>query len=313
MHPHHIRRPIEGGERVKRALPLDEHPRLDLATDFAVLFVLPLEKASDKPFVELVGEELPMPDLDVRAENGTTRVRVEGMGRVLDERLRRGRIWEGRFWEKLRWKKHFHTQLIVHVPSRGLRARIRPSAAYVQVSDLQDCDLDIHADAGALVIENVSGNLVLGTEAGRIDGLGLSGSITTTTSAGAVRLELLSLDPGRHRVRTNMGAAIIEVARGLPVQIETRTSMGSSRVDAVSTRGADAILDIEADLGAIRVMESRREWSRRSPRVTPYRSSERPQDAADDEGLQKILARVADGSLSPGDAKELLRSMGWAG
>jgi hypothetical protein len=314
MHHHRRRPPIEGGERMRRDLPLAEHPFLDLETDFALVLVGPTTGA---PHVELVGEA-PLPELVVEGENGTTRIRASGMGRGFDERLRRGRFWEGSFWDRRRWKKHFQVQLVMHVP-KDLRARFRPSAAYVHVERLSGCELDIHADAGALALEDVSGRLVLATEAGRIDGTGLSGSISASTSAGAIRLEILDLEPGRHKVRTSMGAAIIELARGLPVQIDTRTAMGSSRVDAVSTRGASAVLDIEAELGAIRVMASRHEWAQpletRSASApggrTPYRSPAGTPSSPDDEAVEKILARVADGSLSPGDARELLHSMGW--
>ena len=324
-HDHHHRRrrpPVEGGERLRRDLPLAEHPLLDLESDFALIWVEPTDGT---PYIELVGEA-PLPELTVEGVGGTTRVRASGLG-LTDhgdrggERLRRGGFWEGSFWERRRWKKHFQVQLVVHVPA-DVRARIRPAAAFVHVERLRGCQLDIHADAGALVLEDVSGRLILETEAGRIDGTGLSGSITASTGAGAIRLEIAHLDPGRHHVRTNMGAAIIEVAKNLPVQIDTRTAMGSSRVNAVSTRGANAVLDVEAELGAIRVHTSRHTWvappiaaSPPSPASassdSPYRSPRAPGSSTDDDTLDQILTRVAEGSLSKTDARELLRSMGW--
>jgi hypothetical protein len=308
---HRLRRPpMEGGERIRRDLPLAEHPLLDLESDFALVSVSP---TSEAPYVELVGEA-PLPDLVVEGANGTTRVRASRMGGGLDERFRHGRFWEGRFWDRPRWRKHLHVQLVVHVPP-NVRAHIRPSAGYIHVEQLAGCQLDIHADAGAIALEDVSGRLTLTTDAGRIDGSGLRGSITASTTAGAIRLELVDLEPGRHKVRTSMGAALIELARGLPVQIETRTAMGSVRVDAPSTRGAAAILDVEAELGAIRVGTSRRAWvappmSSETDAQTIYRTNGSPTN--DDEAVERILARVADGSLSAHDARELLRSMGWA-
>lgn len=313
MHHHHRpRRPsIEGGERLRRDLPLTEHPFLDLESDWALVWIEPTDGT---PFIELVGEA-PLPELVVEGAQGTTRVRASSLAGGLEDRFRRGRFWEGSFWERRRWKKHFQVQLIVHVP-RDIHARIRPSAAYVHVERLLGCELDIHTDAGAIAIEDVSGRLVLGTEAGRIDGSGLAGSISASASAGAIRLEILHLEPGRHEIRTSMGAALVELARDMPVQIDTRTAMGSSRVHAVSTQGASAVLDIEAELGAIRVMTSRRVW--KEPPVpphatTPYRSAPAAAESAapDDDAMQQILARVAEGSLSPAAARELLRSMGW--
>ena len=322
MHHHHRRRPfIEGGERVRRELPLIEHPLLDVETDFALITMEPM--VGTTPYVELVGEA-PLPELRIESGSGTTRVHAIGIGSGFEERLRRGRFWEGSFWERRRWRKHLQVQLVFHVP-RNIRARIRPSAAYVHIERLEGCELDVHTPAGALYLEDVSGRLSLATEAGRIDGTGIAGTIAASTSAGAIRLELVNLDPGRHRVRTSMGAAIIELARDLPVQIDTRTAMGSARVEAPSTRGADAVLDVEAELGAIRVFSSNRPWVPSPPRrpattdvreagAGPYRTSEptpTPTPSDDDEAMQQILNRVADGSLSPTDARELLRSMGW--
>ncbi len=311
-HPH--RRPsTDGAERVRRELPLAEHPLLDLESDFAFVSIFP---TNDAPYVELVGDG-PLPEVIVEGGNGTTRVRASGLGSGFDEKLRRGRFWEGSFWDRRRWR-----QVVVHAPV-GLRARIRTSAASVHVERLSGCELDIRASAGALALEEVSGHLVLATEAGRIDGTGLRGSISASTSAGAIRLEIADLDPGRHKVRTSMGAAGVELARGLPVQIETRTAMGSARVDAASTRGAGAILDVEAELGAVRVLTSRRQWGEGAATpVTstnegaaaqgPYRTPAAEPPAQDDDAVEKILARVADGSLSATAARELLRSMGWS-
>lgn len=306
-HHHHV--DIEGGERQRFDLPLGEHPLLDLGTDFALLSVKPVA-AGETPFLEVVGG-VPLPEVTIVAERGTTSVRIDYIGRNFDERLRRRGFWDGNFWDRRRWKKNFQAHVIVHVPE-NVRARLRPIAASVHVEKLLDCEIDIQTEAAALVLNDVSGRIVLGTEMGRIDGTGLAGSLSVTTTAGAVRLEIRSLDPGKHRVRTSMGAAIIEVARGMPVQIDTRTTMGSSRVEATSTRGAGAILDVEADLGAIRVLESRHAWiapevARSRPSAqSPYRSA-----PPDDDSVEKILSRVAEGSLAPRDARELLRSMGW--
>ena len=263
---------------MKRELPLDEHPQLELETDFAMVFVLPALRGQ-KPFVEVVAEQAPLPNLEVSAGGGTTRVRVDGMGRISMSGFGTaayGKVGSGRSSEPRRTfspKSSF--------TSRSTYGAAPPVGCLRPLSHgLSNCDFEIRATAGALDLEDVAGKLALGTEAGRIDGRGLAGSISATTSAGAIRLELLSLDPGRHHIQTNMGAAIVELARGLPVQIETRTAMGSSRVNAVSTRGADAVLEIEADVGAIRVMQSRRDWTPRptTPRPareagTPYRTA----------------------------------------
>ena len=284
-----------------------------LESDFAFVSISP---TIGVPYVELVGDA-PLPELVVEGDSGTTRVRAFGAGSGFDEKLRRGRFWEGSFWDRRRWR-----QVIMHVPA-GLRARIRPSAAstfHVRAA-LRLRARHPRKRRCARPRRRVRAS-VLATEAGRIDGTGLRGSITASTSAGAIRLDIVDLDPGRHKVRTSMGAAIVEVARGLPVQIDTRTVMGSARVDAVSTRGAGAVLEVEAELGrdpcpdvATRIGRAAQPPASRAVELAAYGPNRAPAAepllAQDDDVVEKILARVADGSLSANAARELLRSMGW--
>jgi hypothetical protein len=295
MHRHPFHHHHFGGDAVRHELPLGEHPRLEVESDFTLICLTPI-KAGERPFVEIVGRA-PLPTPTITGEGGTTRVGIDVIGHTFEDLG---------FWDRRRWKKQFGAKVVFHVPE-NVQARIRPAAAAVHIEGLTGCDLDIQATAGAIFLERVAGKLALGTEAGRIDGVGISGSIQASTTAGAIRLELLALAPGRHKVHTSMGAAVIELARGMPVQIDTRTTMGSSRVEATSTRGASSVLEVEADLGAIRVFSSRQAWvaPAPAPATSPYR------DAPDDT-MERILARVADGSLSPRDARELLRSMGWS-
>jgi hypothetical protein len=86
-----------------------------------------------------------------------------------------------------------------------------------------------------------------------------------------------------------------------------------------STRGAAAVLHLEAEVGAVKVRESGRTWVPRASEGEgshgPYRTPAAevvvaPAEGSDDEQLEAILARVADGSLSPTDASSLLRALG---
>jgi hypothetical protein len=322
MHRHaHVHDREEDREQAFRwPLPLGEHPALELESDFAKITILPVPPG-EEPRVELQDRgHRHRPHVEVRGEAGVTRVTVGGMFRGGDDDAWTGRFWEPSFWEKRRWKHHFHAHLVVYVP-RDVRARIRSAAAQVDVRGLSACDLKIEIDAGALVLTDVHGRLRLSTEAGKIDARGIGGTLDVATSAGAVRLDVVSLDPGGHRVRTSMGAAQVALARGMPVQIDTRTTLGSARVDFPSVRGAPAVLEIEADLGAIRVTSSGRTWTGAPapiPASSPYRTAPvdaKPADApapTADAEVERILERVADGSLSPADARELLQALGWA-
>jgi hypothetical protein len=204
-----------------------------------------------------------------------------------------------------------------------VRAKIHSAAARIDVRDLEGCALTIDADAGSITLVRVAGRLSLSTQAGRIDGRDLAGTLSVSSSAAAVRLHVLSLDAGTHRISANMGSVRIAVADGFPLRIDARTQMGSSRVEYPSTRDAAAVLDVEADLGSIRIHASERKWKAKAHARTPdapppqegspYReSAARETPHVPDAELEKILARVADGSLSPAAAKELLRGLGWS-
>lgn len=304
-------------------LPLAEHPTLELETDFAFIAVEPIgEGEAPSCDVSGIGENA---HAHVTTDKGVTRVRVEGLAHAIEDGISR-RGWGHSFWSRGRFHGRFPTHITLRVPA-NVRAKIRATGARVQIERLAGCDLTVAVDAGALELDDVSGRLVLSTDAGRIEGRRISGSLEATTSMGEIRLDVLSLDPGEHRVRTNMGAARIELARGMPVQIDTRTAMGTARVDYASVKGAPSVLSLEADVGGIRVGTSRHVWSpSRATKAStpvnagPYRTANEPENtpentrirARSDEDLNKILNEVADGKVSPGDARELLRAMGWS-
>jgi hypothetical protein len=301
-------------------LPLDDHPNLELESDFAQLAIVPTA-AEEEPFLEAVDGRGGVAHVDIRADRGTTRVRIGGAFESHDEPWRKERwwipgSWDTRWWWKSKVRERMLSRVrrfVVHVPP-SVRARVRLAAGRVHVERLAGCDLVIEADAGELTLEDVAGRMRLSTDAGRIDGQSLAGTFDIATSAGAVRLDIAGLDAGRHRVRSTMGMARIELARGLPVDIRTRTTMGSARIEFPSTRAAAAILEVEADLGAIRIMPSERTYIAPTPdaaaRTTPYRTADG--DAATEPDVQSILERVASGTLTPSQARELLRELGWS-
>lgn len=306
--------PTETVSNAKRIeLPLADHPFLDLDSDFSRIIVMPVARGVT-PYIELGGAPRLGRAVMVRGEDGRTRVSLDSAFSPdkADEKW-----WEGSFWEQAFWEKRFFgrgPRVTLHVPS-NLRAHIRAAAAKVDIRDLHDADLKIDADAGALTLVNVSGRLRLSTQAGRIEGRDVAGAIEISSNAASVRLDVLSLTPGTHRITANMGAVHVSLARGMPVRVDARTQMGSARVDYPQTRDASIVLDVEADLGAIRVTSSERDYASPhaseppppSPSQGPYRDAAPGADAE----LEKILAKVADGSLSKEAAKDLLKALGW--
>ncbi len=300
-----------GDAQTRWSLPLVEHPHLDLQTDIARMRIVPIA-ADEAPWLEVVSEHAHVaPRVDVDGAEGVTRVRVSSAWHG-DPSWWNGPWWDSAFWERKFWKKAFRTLVVAHVP-KDVHGKIRSSAAKLHVGNLSGCDLSIETDAGAVSVEDVSGRLSLATQAGRIDALRISGAIDIATSAGAVNAEILSLTAGTHRIRTSVGAVRIELAKGLPVRIAARTTMGATRVDFPVQEDALAVLDIEADLGAIRVSESSHRHDANEASAGPYRTPAAPgaePSARDNEEIERILTRVASGELSPEAARELLRALG---
>ena len=151
----------------------------------------------------------------------------------------------------------------------------------------------------------MTGRLRLSTQAGRIEARRVGGALDIATSAGAVHAEVTSLSPGTHHIRTSIGAVRLELARGMALRIQARTSMGATRIDYPTDDDADTLLELEADLGAIRVTESTSVAHDPAP-GGPYRTAAPvppPRPASNDAEIERILARVADGGLTFPDAR----------
>jgi hypothetical protein len=307
-------------------LPLHEHPVLDVQTDMARVSVIGIA-AGETPWLEVVGHNPAAisANVEVDASGGTTHVRISGIGHG-DPMWWNGPWWEAAFWDSrfLKNLKAFGVSVVAHVP-RDVRGRLRSNAGRMHVERLTGCDLAIEADAGSLNVEDVIGRLKLATQAGRIEAHRIGGTLDIATSAGSVRAEITSLAAGTHRIRTNVGAVRLELARGLPVRIVARTTMGAARVDFPSTDDAPAVLDIEAAVGAIRVTAAATSYDETAVPSGPYRTPASPNvDASgapvppspnvhapsSDDEIEQILHRVADGSITPEAARDLLRALG---
>lgn len=299
------------GTSAKWPLPLDEHPSLELDTHFARLSVVPIS-AGETPYLEVRGRDAESARVSVDAGGGVTRVRVDG---VMGEPWWGGKWWDHAFWDKRGKGKGQRSRLIAHLPP-SVHARIRTLAAKVVVEHLRGCVLDVSTDAGQIQLHDVHGRLTVRTDAGKIEGKGLSGTFDVSADMGAIELEIEALDPGDHRLSADMGSVRVALARGMPARIDARTSMGSQHIEFPSSAGAPALLAITTDLGAIHVSSSSKPWAKADELVpTPpraasaYRTNEISISGPDAE-IERVLARVASGTLSPTDAREILRGLG---
>jgi hypothetical protein len=291
-------------------LPFGPFPVLDLSAGMAAVTLVPVEPGGAPRLVvegKLAGKVRP----EIGRDGDTLRVRVDWQG---DLGLLRSFLGWG---DKLR--------LTAYLP-HGVRATVRADAGHLRARDLLDCELSLSAEAGAVALDNVRGRMSVRATTGKIEGRGLAGTFDMEASTGEIRLGILGLDPVRHRVRTDMGAAEIELARGIAVRVEPRVTVGDARVDYPETPGAAAVLEVSTELGAVRVRQSLEVAAAKAAQLTPYREppstlevgeergapSAPPFDASTvpEDALEKVLVMVAKGKLSPRDAGELIRALG---
>jgi len=293
-------------------LPFGPLPVLELSAETAAVTLVPVEPGG-APRLVAEGRLAKKMRHEIRRDGDTLHVRVDWPGGL--DLLRNFWDWGG----KLR--------LTAYLP-HGVRATVRADAGRLRARDLMDCVLSLNAEAGAVDLENVRGRMLVRAAVGNIEGRRLAGSFDMEANVGEIRLGILGLDPVRHRVRTDMGAAKIELARGIAVRVEPHATVGDARVDYPETPGAAAVLEVSAELGAVRVRQSGEVAVAPTAQRAPYREppvaeppsmgeasgapSAPPFDASavPEDALEKVLVMVAKGKLSPRDAGELLRALG---
>jgi SHOCT-like domain len=267
-------------------LPFGETAVLELRAEFGNIALLPVEPGQ-QPRLELSRGS--NEDIEVFVEKVEDAVRV-----ALEPR------------PAFKWFGSWECRAAVYVP-RGVRASVQTNAGSVSVRNLDGCELGIKANAGKIDLVDVYGVFHLGADAGSINGRGLGGSFDVETHAGAVRLEILDLQPGEHRIQAAMGAVRVELARGMDLAIETHTSLGSIRNTYPVRSDAPTRLVLSTEMGNVRVDEA--SVMRPTPRPTST-SNAQPHTEREDPELERILKMVEAGELSAKDADELLRAMG---
>ncbi len=226
-----------GTDTRSQPLPFGEKPELDLRAFACALDIVPVAK-EEAPRIEQVGSGA---DLPIAVARTSTAVEV----RVAPP--------------EAGWLTFLNSGgpslLRLHLPP-NIRAQIRNELGVVKAERLEGCDLSITTSAGVIQLREIRGRMVLRAEAGQIRGIGLGGSFNVESSAGAVRLGIVALDPGTHRIHSSMGSVRLDLAAGLRVRIAPRTSMGSVRNRYPSSPDADAVLEAEAELGSVRIDEA---------------------------------------------------------
>lgn len=278
-------------------LPFGQPAELELQTEWGTLALVPVEPGQT-PRVELSP-----------GSNENISVHVQKVGDTLRVALDPH--------HSFKWFGAWECRATVYVP-RDVHAHVQTSAGSVSARDLEGCELGIKAAAGKIDLVNVHGLIHLSADAGSVTARDVGGYFDVETHAGSVRLEISDLQPGEHSIRAAMGSIRVELARGLDVAVETRTTLGSVRNMYPSRQSAAARLLVSTEMGSVRVEQGasarlspapyasfRPERRERPERATP--SASRPRE---DPEFDRILKMVEAGELSAHDADELLRAMG---
>jgi hypothetical protein len=289
-------------------LPFAAQPALEFDVSMATLSIEP-STPDRTPCLIAHGRGARGLTPEIQLDGEITRVRVPGWDEA---------AFSGNFWG---WPGKF--RLTLYLP-RAVRATVRTEAGRIRARGLAGCELSLSTDAGSIDLDDIQGRLRVRTSAGKIDGQDLAGSLDVETTAGAIRLRLRGLDPGTHRIHTDLGAVKLEIARGAAVRINARASMGATKIDFPSSPGAAAVLELSTEIGSLRVREFSRRHRVDAPSGGPYRvpapivvpaAPAVPGAAANEatppgDPVERVLEMVAQGKLSPRDAGALLRELG---
>jgi hypothetical protein len=272
-------------------LPFDQPAVLELQTEFGNLSMVPVEPG------QATRLELS------RGSSENVDVHVDKQGEVVRVSLEPSQPYK--------WFGGWECRATLYVP-RDVRAALQTNAGSVSVRNLEGCELGIKANAGKIELVDTYGLMHLAADAGSITGRGLGGYFDVEAHAGSVRLEILDLQPGEHRIRASMGSVRVELGKGMDVCIETHTSLGSVRNNYPVRADAPARLVLTTEMGSVRVDEGSQRAVRRpaSDAADGARRADSGKTPREDPELERILKMVEAGELSARDADELLRAMG---
>ena len=307
-------------------LPFGDFAEIDFHADAFSVIVEPVEDGGT-PRIETSHKSRKAPDIQISREGNVVRVHI-GLTRGIP------------FIDWIPWSSG--STIVLRVPA-DIRGRIHTGAGTLRAHDLTGCQLELATDAGTIDAQRIQGNLRMMTAAGTIDGSDLAGTLDVETSAGTIDLSIIALDPGTHRVHTSAGTVRVDLARDIEARIEANSSFGGARVKFPSSPDAAANLVVTSDAGTVRVRESHshlhrgahhHEWRKHKAewrqqhvhgnpwaKGSPYRQAPPPaaqplvvqsaaSNAVNDAELDRVLKMVAEGTLSPEDAGEILRALG---
>jgi hypothetical protein len=112
---------------------------------------------------------------------------------------------------------------------------------------------EITAQAGAVRVDGLAGDVHVTTEAGAVEGRALtSHEVTIKTEAGAASLEFAEA-PTLVQTTTSMGAVEVRVPGTTAYAVDVKTSVGGSSVGVDQDPASAHRIEVHTDLGAVKI------------------------------------------------------------
>jgi DUF4097 and DUF4098 domain-containing protein YvlB len=113
--------------------------------------------------------------------------------------------------------------------------------------------VDITAQAGAVKLDGLAGNLRVTTEAGAVEGRRLSSDqVIIQTEAGAADLEFAE-PPSLSRTTTNLGAVKLRLPGTTAYAVDVRTNVGASSVDVDRDPASPHRIAVHTEVGGVKI------------------------------------------------------------
>jgi hypothetical protein len=112
---------------------------------------------------------------------------------------------------------------------------------------------DITAQAGAVRINGLTGNIRIKSQAASVEATGLAGDeVTVETEAGAASLEFAEV-PDLVRITSSAGAVAVRVPGKATYAVDATTGLGGSKVSVPKDPASAHRIQVKTELGAIKI------------------------------------------------------------
>jgi DUF4097 and DUF4098 domain-containing protein YvlB len=112
---------------------------------------------------------------------------------------------------------------------------------------------EVSAQAGAVKVNGLGGDVRVTTQAGAVEASGLSAdTVVVQTQAGALRLEFAEA-PATLQATTELGAVTIRVPGNVAYAVDARSDVGSSRVSVREDAASPHKISVKTQVGAVTV------------------------------------------------------------